>query len=91
MTLFMPGDLVRLPHGRLAKVELARQSNPARPIDVVEVFFEIPGAGWPAFEHWHPSWLTPVCAACAEETTTVRRFDDELLCTECWQAQLERR
>lgn len=89
MTLFIPGDIVRLPNGRLGRVDRAVQNQPPRPVDVVEVFCDTARAPWPVVECWHPSWLVPLCAACAEETTSTRRFDDELLCTDCWQAQLE--
>ena len=89
--LYMPGDLVRLPNGRLAKVELARQSDPPRPLDIVELYFDEPsGSPWPTFERWHPSWIVPICAACAEETERVRRFDDELLCHPCFTEAMTR-
>lgn len=87
--LYMPGDLVRLPNGRMGRVDRAVQAD--RATDVVEVLCETARAPWPTVEAWHPSWVLPLCCSCTEETPRVRRFDGELLCLECWQAQLERR
>lgn len=82
--LFMPGDRVRVPHGRIAEVELARQTDPPRPDDVVEVYFQNRdlSSPWPTFERWHPSHLWPLCAVCLKEGS-LHRIDDELLCTGC--------
>lgn len=89
ITLFMPGDQVRSPNRRHAIVEEAIQTVEGRPTDVVEVAFtDAPGRHWPAFERYHPSHLVPICACCGEDAPRVRRVEDELLCTDCWQEQL---
>lgn len=86
---YMHGDHVRLPNGKHAIVEAARQTSGGAVMDRVEVRLNWHGQPWDQFETWHPSHLVPMCPACGDETMDVRRFDTDLLCMDCVHVELE--